>query len=70
MIYFFGRFVVILALAASLAWLSMRQWGVLAGYLVGFLVLSIPLIYSYVNLARLIKFISLDRVESLPGSSG
>lgn len=70
MIYFFGRFVVILALAACLSWLSMSQWGVFAGFLVGFLVLSIPLIYSYVNLARLIKFISLDRVESLPGSSG
>lgn len=70
MIYYFGRFVVILALAASLAWLSLNQWGQLASFVTGFLVLSIPLIYSYINLARLKKFISLDRVESLPSSSG
>lgn len=70
MVYFLSRFLFILTLAAVLAWVSHGLWGAFGGFAVGFTVLGLPLIYSYINLARLQKFILLDRVESMPASSG
>lgn len=70
MLFFISRFLFIFALAIVAAWISSTLWGYLAGFISGFIVLGLPLIYSYINLARLQKFISLDRVESMPASSG
>jgi two-component system phosphate regulon sensor histidine kinase PhoR len=50
--------------------LAYSQWGLVPSFVVGFGLLSIPLIYSYLNLIRLEKFIVLDRVESMPAASG
>lgn len=65
-----SRFSIILGLASVCAWLTSEFWGTLAAFILGFAVLSIPLLYSYFNLMRLQKFILLDRVESMPGASG
>lgn len=65
-----GRFLVLLALASTGSWLVYGQWGLVPSFVVGFGLLSIPLIYSYFNLVRLEKFILLDRVEAMPSASG
>lgn len=65
-----GRFLVLLALASTGSWLVYGQWGLVPSFAVGFGLLSIPLVYSYLNLLRLEKFILLDRVESMPAASG
>ena len=65
-----GRFLVLLALASTGSWLVYGQWGLVPSFVVGFGLLSIPLIYSYFNLVRLEKFILLDRVEVMPSASG
>lgn len=70
MLFLISRFLFIFALAIGSAWVSSTIWGYLAGYIAGFIVLGLPLIYSYINLARLQKFIALDRVESMPAASG
>ncbi|BDT79289.1 phosphate regulon sensor histidine kinase PhoR [Polynucleobacter yangtzensis] len=65
-----SRFLVLLALASTGSWLVYGQWGLVPSFVVGFGLLSIPLIYSYFNLMRLEKFIQLDRVEAMPSASG
>jgi two-component system phosphate regulon sensor histidine kinase PhoR len=65
-----SRFLVLLALASTGSWLVYSQWGLVPSFVVGFGLLSIPLLYSYVNLIRLEKFILLDRVEAMPSASG
>ena len=65
-----SRFLLILCFASIAAWVSFEQWGLLPAFVSGFIVLSVPLLYSYFNLARLEKFILLDRVESMPPASG
>jgi two-component system phosphate regulon sensor histidine kinase PhoR len=64
------RFLVLLALASTGSWLVYGQWGLVPSFAAGFGLLSIPLIYSYLNLMRLEKFILLDRVEAMPSASG
>ena len=70
MLYFLARFLFILTLASLISWVAYDSWGALIGFCAGFLVLGVPLLYSYINLARLQKFILLDRVETMPASSG
>lgn len=65
-----SRFLVLLALASTGSWLVYSQWGLVPSFVVGFGLLSIPMLYSYVNLIRLEKFILLDRVEAMPSASG
>lgn len=65
-----SRFLVLLALASTGSWLVYGQWGLVPSFVVGFGLLSIPLLYSYFNLIRLEKFILLDRVEAMPSASG
>lgn len=65
-----SRFLVLLALASTGSWLVYGQWGLVPSFVVGFGLLSIPLLYSYFNLMRLEKFILLDRVEAMPSASG
>lgn len=65
-----SRFLIILSLAFFASWLAFDLWGPLGGFIAGFLVFSVPLLYSYFNLVRLQKFILLDRVESMPAASG
>lgn len=70
MLFFISRFLFILGLASGAAWIGYIFWGVLAGFIASFLVLGLPLVYSYINLARLQQFIALDRVENMPPTSG
>lgn len=64
------RFCVLICLAFLAAFLALSNLGPLAGIAAGIVVLSIPLIYSYVNLARLRRFTVEDTVESMPLPSG
>lgn len=64
------RFLVLISLAFLFAYIALSNWGPLAGIAAGIAVLSIPLIYSYINLARLRRFTAEDAVESMPLPSG
>jgi two-component system phosphate regulon sensor histidine kinase PhoR len=64
------RYLTILAVAILFAWLANGFWGQYVAFATGLAVLSAPLIYAYFNLARLQKFILLNRVEALPAASG
>ena len=64
------RFSVLISLAFLAAYIALSNLGPLAGIASGIAVLSIPLIYSYINLARLRRFTVEDSVESMPLPSG
>jgi two-component system phosphate regulon sensor histidine kinase PhoR len=64
------RYLTVLSLAILFAWIANGIWGALAAFATGMATLSIPLLYAYFNLARLQKFILLNRVETLPAASG
>jgi len=70
MLSVFTRFFFFVCLAFIAAYLALLGWGESAAIAAGIGVLAIPLIYSYINLARLKKFILLNRVESMPAASG
>lgn len=70
MLSIIGRYLTILGLAAVISWLAYDLWGALTAFALGFIVFSIPLLYSYFNLVRLKKYVLLDRVESMPAASG
>ncbi len=61
-------FLVCLALIAS--FITLYNWGSEWAILVGISLLSIPLMYSYINLARLGKYVQSDSVENMPLPSG
>jgi two-component system phosphate regulon sensor histidine kinase PhoR len=64
------RFLLIVSLAFIASFVVLANWGSDWAIAAGILVLSIPLIYSYVNLARLGKHIHNDTVENMPLPSG
>jgi two-component system phosphate regulon sensor histidine kinase PhoR len=65
-----SRFFVLISLAFLVAYIALFNLGSLAGIASGIAVLSIPLIYSYINLARLRRYTLEDSVESMPLPSG
>ncbi|WP_114638628.1 phosphate regulon sensor histidine kinase PhoR [Polynucleobacter necessarius] len=64
------RFLLIVCIAFIASFFVLANWGSEWAFAVGILVLSIPLIYSYVNLARLGRYIHSDSVENMPLPSG
>ena len=64
------RFFVIICVAFVSAFTTLSLWGAQWAIAVGISVLSIPLVYAYINLARLRKHILADSVESMPLPSG
>lgn len=64
------RLFFIACLAAIIAYISLHFFGSDWAIFSGILVLSIPLMYSYINLARLKKYIQNDSVENIPLPSG
>jgi two-component system, OmpR family, phosphate regulon sensor histidine kinase PhoR len=64
------RFFVIICVAFIAAFVVMSFWGPEWAVAAGIAVLSIPLVYAYINLARLRKYILSDSVESMPLPSG
>ena len=65
-----SRFIVLICLAFLAAYIASSNLGSFSGVAAAISVLSIPLIYSYINLARLRKFTLSDSVESMPLPSG
>lgn len=70
MLSILSRFLTVLILATISAWMAFNLWGIFGAFIAGFAILSVPLLYSYFNLARLQKSVLLDRVESMPAASG
>ena len=64
------RFVFIVCLAFIAAYITLANWGVNFAITAGMTVLAIPLVYSYVNLARLRKYAIANTVENMPLPSG
>ena len=64
------RFIFLVCLALIVAFVTLYSWGAEWAILVGVFVLSIPLVFSYVNLARLGKYVQSDSVENMPLPSG
>ena len=64
------RFFVIICVAFIAAFIVLSFWGAEWAIAAGFAVLSIPLVYAYINLARLRKYILADSVENMPLPSG
>ncbi len=64
------RFFVIICVAFVLAFTTLSLWGAQWAIAVGISALSIPLVYAYINLARLRKYTLADSVESMPLPSG
>ena len=64
------RFFVIICVAFVAAFVVMSFWGAEWGIAAGISVLSVPLVYAYINLARLKKFILSDSVENMSLPSG
>lgn len=65
-----SRLFFIVCIAAIAAYISLHLFGPDWAIFTGIGILSIPLIYSYINLARLKKFIQTDSVENIPLPSG
>jgi two-component system phosphate regulon sensor histidine kinase PhoR len=64
------RFVVLISLAFLAAYIALAYLGPFSAIASGICILAIPLIYSYINLARLRKFTVEDALESMPLPSG
>ena len=64
------RFITIISLAFICAFLVSHNWGSDWGIACGIFILSIPLLYSYVNLARLRRHVLGDTVENMSLPSG
>jgi len=64
------RFSLLISLGFFAGYIALINLGPLSGLAAGIFVLAIPLIYSYINLARLRKFTLTDSVESMPLPSG
>ncbi|OWF65803.1 phosphate regulon sensor histidine kinase PhoR [Polynucleobacter hirudinilacicola] len=70
MISALSRFIFLVCLALIGAFIVLYNWGPELAIVTGIAFLSIPLVYSYVNLARLGKYVQSDSVESMPLPSG
>ena len=64
------RFSLLISVGFLAGYIALINLGPLSGIAAGIFVLAIPLIYSYINLARLRKFTLTDSVESMPLPSG
>ena len=65
-----SRFLFIVCLAFIVAYVALINWGENIAIAAGIAILAIPLVYSYINLARLRKYALVDAVESMPLPSG
>ena len=70
MISALSRFVFLVILSLIAAFITLYKWGPELAILVGISLLSIPLLYSYVNLGRLGKYVQSDSIERMPLPSG
>lgn len=70
MISALSRFAFLVCLALIAAFIALEFWGAQWAISLGIFMLSIPLIYSYINLARLRKYILNDSLETMSLPSG
>ena len=64
------RFFFIVGLAIIAAFITLFNLGAEWAIVVGIALLAVPLIYTYINLARLGKYVQDDSIESMPLPSG
>ena len=64
------RFIFLICLALIAAFITRYYWGSESAILVGVFLISIPLLYSYINLARLGRYVQSDSIENMPLPSG
>jgi two-component system phosphate regulon sensor histidine kinase PhoR len=64
------RFAFLVSLALIVAFITLYNWGAEYAIFIGVFLLSVPLVYSYVNLARLGKYVQSDSIENMPLPSG
>ena len=64
------RFSILIFLAFIAGSIALSNFGPFVGIAAGIAVLAIPLIYSYINLARLLKYTVDDSIETMPLPSG
>lgn len=70
MISALSRFILIICVAFIASFIVLANWGNEWAIAAGIFILSIPLIYSYINLARLGRYIQNDTLENMPLPSG
>jgi two-component system, OmpR family, phosphate regulon sensor histidine kinase PhoR len=70
MISALSRFILIICVAFIVSFIVLANWGNEWAIAAGIFILSIPLIYSYINLARLGRYIQNDSLENMPLPSG
>jgi two-component system phosphate regulon sensor histidine kinase PhoR len=70
MISALSRFILIICIAFIVSFIVLANWGNEWAIAAGIFILSIPLIYSYINLARLGRYIQNDSLENMPLPSG
>jgi two-component system phosphate regulon sensor histidine kinase PhoR len=70
MISVLSRFILIICVAFIVSFIVLANWGNEWAIAAGIFILSIPLIYSYINLARLGRYIQNDSLENMPLPSG
>jgi two-component system phosphate regulon sensor histidine kinase PhoR len=66
----FIRSFLLVSVAFIAALIALTNFGPISGISVAILILSAPLIYSYINLARLRKYTVEDRLDAMPLPSG
>ena len=64
------RFSFLVSVALIAAFITLYNWGPEYAIVVGVFLLSVPLVYSYINLARLGKYVQSDSIETMPLPSG
>ena len=64
------RFLILIVLAFVAGFIALSNFGPTLGIAAGITVLAIPLIYSYINLAHLLKYTVDDSIETMPLPSG
>ena len=70
MISALSRFILIICVAFIVSFIVLANWGNEWAIAAGIFILSTPLIYSYINLARLGRYIQNDSLENMPLPSG
>lgn len=70
MISAISRYIIFACFVLIVSFIAFYTWGAQWAIFTSITLMSIPLIYSYVNLARLLKNIQSDTVESMPLPSG
>ena len=64
------RFLILIVLAFVAGFIALSNFGPTLGIAAGIAVLAIPLIYSYINLAHLLKYTVDDSIETMPLPNG